>query len=73
MIDIDTYKTLHAESTLSRRGLHGDLDKETMAKDEPPDGDVMLVVPPTITGYHLRQKKWGEPHLTTLSMTNGKR
>ena len=60
MIDIDTYKTLHPESALSRLKLHADIDMETATMDKTPTGDSMLVFPPSITGYNLRQKKWGQ-------------
>ena len=60
MIDIYTYKTLHASSTLANRNLRADLNKETMARNEPPEGDFVLLVPPTIIGYNLRLKKWGK-------------
>ena len=59
MIDLDTYKTLHSDSSLSKAHLRADIAPEDMAKDSPPEGDSILVIPPSITGYQLRQKKWG--------------
>ena len=60
MIDIDTYKTLHSDSALSKMKLHADIDPETVGMDEPPEDESRLVFPPLITGYNLRQKKWGQ-------------
>ena len=62
MIDTETYNTLHPNSPsathyIERDHLFGD---EIMAKDDPPQGDILLLVPPDIKGYNLRSKTWGE-------------
>lgn len=65
MIDMATYKRLHlkdAEKRVAPRvtgGRTGNRDSET-AEDLPFDGDEMYLFPPTIIGYNMRVKKWGE-------------
>ena len=59
MIDIQTYKTLHPDSTLAHSQLTSDFPPEVMAQDRPPEGDYLLLFPSSIQGYNLRVKKWG--------------
>lgn len=39
MIDIQTYKTLHPDSTLAHSQLISDFPPEVMAQGRPPEGD----------------------------------
>ncbi|KAI1451691.1 hypothetical protein F4805DRAFT_473407 [Annulohypoxylon moriforme] len=60
MIDLKTYRSLYDKNRiLEHKGMIlKELDEETMSKDEPPDGDFKLLLPPTIKGFNLRKKKW---------------
>lgn len=60
MIDISTYKTLHPESASNREDivLEPVIDARAMANDDPPEGDSLLLFPPTFTGFNLRSKRW---------------
>jgi hypothetical protein len=53
MIDMSAYKKLHPTSSLEDH-----IGSEKMARDDPPDGDFLLLLPPKIKGYNLRRKKW---------------
>ena len=60
MIDIETYKTLHPNGVLAQSRHNSDMKPEVMARDQPPEGETILVFPPSLIGYNLRLKKWGK-------------
>jgi hypothetical protein len=70
MVDFSTYKKLHPDSanfriTYSRPGDVGrkEMDAALMDNDTPPQGPALLVLPGSVTGYNLRQKKWQDLQL----------
>jgi Cdc6-like AAA superfamily ATPase len=58
MVDINAYKTLHPGTRHSTTMLHDDFGPQKMARDQPPDGDALLVFEPSITAYNLQEKTW---------------
>ncbi|KAI1411714.1 hypothetical protein F5Y13DRAFT_200698 [Hypoxylon sp. FL1857] len=62
VIDLKTYRSLHKDNQYENRayrmGLVDELGEEVMSKDEPPDDQFALLLPPTIKGFNLRRKKW---------------
>ena len=61
MIDFPTYQKLHPDPPgLSNRTQlkREEIPAETMALETPPSGPELLLLPPNITGYNLRRKKW---------------
>jgi hypothetical protein len=63
MIDFKTYTELHPDSKgalQSPKGHHPVIDDRAMDSDEPPQEPDLLVLPNTLIGYNLRQKKWSE-------------
>ncbi|KAI9704067.1 MAG: hypothetical protein M1820_005689 [Bogoriella megaspora] len=62
MIDFKTYRRLHGNSLLDRSSwrteLKDELGPDAMARDDPPDDQFELLLPPKIKGYNLRRKKW---------------
>ncbi len=67
MIDFATYKQLHSDSPKFKRAFpqlnkrdRREIDPEMMKADEAPPYPHRLVLPPTLIGYNLRLKKWGQ-------------
>ena len=60
MVDVSTYWTLHGDSTYKTSNSAGSvkLPIEAMERDEPPDGDFINLLPPTIIAYNMVEKKW---------------
>lgn len=65
MVDISTYRQLHADSAIFRRKPTTDntpnranMDPEVMIRDEPPSAPEIFVFPDKIPGYNLRTKRW---------------
>ncbi|MCJ1268457.1 hypothetical protein MMC22_008345 [Lobaria immixta] len=67
MIDINTYKTLHPESSLNREDISLKMDAVAMANDDPPEGDSLLLFPPIFTGFNLRVKRWVDLNVDRVS------
>ncbi|KAK0752062.1 hypothetical protein B0T18DRAFT_403997 [Schizothecium vesticola] len=68
MVDFSTYKKLHPANfrgTSSRPGSvdRKEMDAALMDNDTPPQGPELLVLPDSVTGYNLRQKKWQDLRL----------
>lgn len=59
MIDMKTYKKLHSAKTTFITPIHDGLDDDAMSQSAPSDEEFLLLLPQTILGYNLRQKKWG--------------
>ncbi|KAF3225385.1 hypothetical protein TWF106_002524 [Orbilia oligospora] len=57
MIDTMTYRKMHPQSSLAKESLVDDLG-ERMEDDSPLEGDQILVLPSTIYGFHVQEKKW---------------
>ena len=67
MIDFDTYKQLHSDSNEFKRAYpqlnkrdRKEMDPKLMQSDELPPAPHRLVLPSTMIGYNLRQKKWSK-------------
>ncbi|KAH7196524.1 uncharacterized protein B0J16DRAFT_1317 [Fusarium flagelliforme] len=65
MIDFNTYKQLHSDSTNFKTTYlslgdpeRREIDAALMDGDELPEGSESFVFPSTVVGYNLRQKKW---------------
>ncbi|KAK0512987.1 hypothetical protein JMJ35_005004 [Cladonia borealis] len=57
MIDPITYKKLHKIKT---KPLRDDLGPKLVAAEEPPSDSFLLLLPATINGFNMRNKKWEE-------------
>ena len=57
MIDPITYKKLHKNNTTP---LRDDLGPKLVAAEEPPSDVFLLLLPATINGFNMRNKKWEE-------------
>jgi hypothetical protein len=60
MIDMAAYRKMHPpKSTYNQpTKLRDDLGPAKMSRDEPPDGDFCLLLPSTIDGFNMNEKKW---------------
>ena len=58
MVDIDAYKMMHGRD--DEPATHNELSNDILEKEEPPEGSVVLMLPPTISGFSFRSKKWSE-------------
>ncbi|PQE27770.1 hypothetical protein CJF31_00009998 [Rutstroemia sp. NJR-2017a BVV2] len=60
MIDMAAYRKMHPpKSTYNQpTKLRDDLGPAKMSQDEPPDGDFCLLLPSTIDGFNMNEKKW---------------
>ncbi|KAF3228107.1 hypothetical protein TWF191_003045 [Orbilia oligospora] len=57
MIDTMTYRKMHPQSSLAKEPLVDELG-ERMEDDSPLEGGQILVLPSTIYGFHVQEKKW---------------
>ncbi|EPS44124.1 hypothetical protein H072_1842 [Dactylellina haptotyla CBS 200.50] len=57
IIDTMTYRKMHPDSTLAKQPLTDSLG-ERMKSDTPLEGDLLLVFPPAIYGFHVQERKW---------------
>lgn len=60
MVDTNAYRTLHPRARLSTEVLRDSLGPLRMAQEDPPDGEALLVFPPTVMAYNLQEKTWRE-------------
>jgi hypothetical protein len=59
MVDFMTYKRMHPrEASITEPPTHFRLSPEDMAKDEPPEGNFVLLLPANVYGFNLLDKKW---------------
>jgi SpoVK/Ycf46/Vps4 family AAA+-type ATPase len=58
MIDYNTYRELHPDAVAFHKESKDDLGEGTMDKNEPPDGSFVLLLPATIDGFAIQDKKW---------------
>ncbi|KAJ6024683.1 ATPase AAA-type core [Penicillium herquei] len=56
MVDMVTYKQLHSGSEESDEREY--LSDATMNSDNPPDGNLLLLLPATVHGFGFQDKKW---------------
>jgi hypothetical protein len=59
MIDPTTYSQLHWYCRREVVPPPGDLSTEEWASDIPPKDPFLLLLPDTIKGYNMQDKKWG--------------
>ncbi|RGP77597.1 aaa family atpase [Fusarium longipes] len=65
MIDFNTYKHLHSDSTKFKTTYSSltnphliEMDPALMECENPPEGPELFIFPSSVVGYNLRQKKW---------------
>lgn len=54
---MDMYRRMNSDESESPQ-KKGDLEPEVMESDEAPEGSFTLLLPATIKGYGLQDKKW---------------
>lgn len=59
MIDHKTYLLLHDHREKDTAPEFGDLSPHVWNSDVPPEDPFVLLLPSTIKGYNLHDKKWG--------------
>ncbi|KAF3209920.1 hypothetical protein TWF679_007144 [Orbilia oligospora] len=59
MIDTMTYRKMHPQSPMAKEAQVDDLG-ERIKDDLPLEGDQILILPSTIYGFHIQEKKWYE-------------
>jgi hypothetical protein len=59
MIDYPTYYALHSKAKDQRALRPGSKVKSTFMEQEAPSERDIYLLPRTILGFNLRQKKWG--------------
>ena len=62
---MDMYRRMNSDESESPP-KKGDLEPEVMENDEAPGGSFTLLLPATIKGYGLQDKKWSERSLFSL-------
>ncbi|KAI2742882.1 hypothetical protein DTO013E5_5005 [Penicillium roqueforti] len=69
IIDMKTYNRLHPASTgyLNNSSPRKTLDDRVMAREQPPQEPFSMMMPPRITGFNLRRKKWFELSVDRIS------
>ena len=63
MIDISAFQKMHPEERkipAKDDNSSNILPREEADKEEPPEGDFLLFLPPNIYGFHMQDKKWGK-------------
>ncbi|KAK1598343.1 uncharacterized protein LY79DRAFT_286389 [Colletotrichum navitas] len=60
MVDMEMYNTLHSSDDEQEEAPTSTqtLAYEVMCRDEPPSGHFLLLLPPTILGFGMHDKKW---------------
>lgn len=65
MVDFNAYKQLHshlpsyvASYSMTGRESCKEMAVAVMKDDNPPQGSELYILPNTMVGYNLRQKKW---------------
>ncbi|KAJ5513573.1 ATPase AAA-type core [Penicillium fimorum] len=69
IIDMKTYKRLHPVTTeyLCDGPRKDTLDDRAMTRDQPPPGSFSMLMPPRVTGFNLRRKKWFDLSVDRIS------
>jgi hypothetical protein len=60
MVDYNTYRELHADAAVFASPSRDDLGDEKMDQNEPPDGPFVLLLPATVEGFAIQDKKWSK-------------
>ncbi|ESZ90518.1 hypothetical protein SBOR_9104 [Sclerotinia borealis F-4128] len=66
MIDVQTYKKLHSKSAGTEAHNRDDLGTLAMASDVPPEGVFTLLLPSTIIGFNIQEKKWADLEVSRM-------
>lgn len=66
MIDIGIYKKMHISQNTVDLPNHDELGPEIMASDTPPGDNFTLLLPSTLVGFNMQEKKWGKYTTATL-------
>lgn len=69
MIDMETFNALHGEEDEARNQAdtlpwRGDLGQEQLQAEDPPHGNFILLLPPTIKAFRFHDKKWSTYPMT---------
>ncbi|KGO74798.1 ATPase, AAA-type, core [Penicillium italicum] len=69
IIDMKTYNRLHPSSTeyLNDGPRRKTLDDRLMAREQPPQEPFSMLMPPRVTGFNLRRKKWFDLSVDRIS------
>ncbi|PVI00367.1 hypothetical protein DM02DRAFT_563308 [Periconia macrospinosa] len=67
MVDTKAYKTMYPLSDVAQIKLRADISPLRMADDKPPEGDALLVFPPSVMAYNLLQKSWRELYVDRIA------
>jgi hypothetical protein len=60
MIDTGTYNKLHPKDKVGTGTQSIEkLPEEIMKSEQPPPGDFLYLLPSTIYGFHMIEKRWG--------------
>jgi hypothetical protein len=65
MIDLATFYKMHPEKRPITR-LTDHLGVEASAREKPPGGNFLLLLPANVQGFNMQEKKWGELQIETL-------
>jgi hypothetical protein len=63
MVDLATFYKMHP-GKLPENRLIDHLGPEATAKEHPPGGEFLLLLPPKVQGFNMQEKKWGELYNT---------
>ncbi|OQE29204.1 hypothetical protein PENFLA_c004G10182 [Penicillium flavigenum] len=71
IIDMKTYKRLHPDPDsngyLNNNLRRKTLDERVMAREQPPQEPFSMLMPPRVTGFNLRRKKWFDLSVDRIS------
>ncbi|RAR04553.1 P-loop containing nucleoside triphosphate hydrolase protein [Stemphylium lycopersici] len=68
MVDADAYKMMHGGD--DEPVTHNELSDAVMEKEGPPEGSFVLMLPPTISGFSFRSKKWNTLEVDRIQKIN---
>jgi hypothetical protein len=72
MVDFQTYRYMHPDAPAAGKRLNDSLGPDKMASEKPPEDDFVLLLPPSVYGFNMLDKKWGMyqiPRTSTLKST----
>lgn len=59
MVDFQTYRYMHPDALAARKRLNDSLGPDKMASEKLPEDDFVLLLPPSVYGFNMLDKKWG--------------
>ena len=57
MVDLATFYKMHPDK-LPHSRLRDDLGVEASAREQPPGGNFLLLLPSKVQGFNMQEKKW---------------